>query len=72
MSANQSIEQELADLWFDLVSTKFPTMTCANVLSLRIVGATDWCVGHESEAATLFEKFVMMKTLKELKYEDEK
>lgn len=69
---NQNTNQELADLWFDLVSAKFPNMTYDGMLTLRIVGATEWGLGHENEAATLFEQFVMMKRLKDLKYEDEK
>ena len=74
MSANQSIDShdEITELWFNLVESKYPNMPIAKIYELRITGATEWCFGHENEAATLFEQFIMMKTLKELKYEDEK
>lgn len=71
MSENQNTDRELNELWFNLASAKFPDMTYDGMLTLRLVGATEWCFGHENEAATLFEQFIMMKELKDLKYEGE-
>ena len=68
---NTEIHHELNLLWYDLASAKHPNMRYDEMLTLRMIGSTDWCMKVESDAATLFEQFVMMKKLKDLKYEGE-
>jgi len=73
MSAKQNTNpsDDIADLWLSIVETKYPKMPIREAINLRLIGASDWCSGFETEAATLFEQFVMMKKLKDLHYKDE-
>jgi hypothetical protein len=71
MSEKRSTDDGIWDLWLSIVESKYPKMPIQEAINLRVIGASDWCFGIESESATLFEQFVMMRHLKELRYEDE-
>lgn len=59
---NQSIDE----LWESLVKEKFPNATKQDLTEARITASIQWCFGEETVMSEIYDKFVMMKRLKDL------
>ena len=52
------------ELWLNIAREHFPTLKEEKVLALCMTAAGDWYHGSDTELATLFDQYVMVKTLK--------
>lgn len=65
LSTNQQI-------WLTLAQEHYPTLTEERVLALCMPAASDWYDGADTELATIFDQYVMLKTLRGNKSEQDR
>jgi hypothetical protein len=59
-------EAKLAEIWDGLVEEHYPNLMASQRLTLKTFASSDWLAGAETDLSDLFEKYVVIKTLKGL------
>jgi hypothetical protein len=59
--------EKLQDVWESLVKPKYPTLNEQQLIELRSQAAIDWLTDEETELSNLFDQYVMLKQLLDIK-----
>ena len=51
------------EIWLTLARERYPTLTEDQLMGLCMEAASSWYQGVETELTTLFDQYVMLKTL---------
>ena len=58
------------EIWESLARPAHPTYTDYQLRELKLAAAMDWLLDEDTEVAKLYDKFVMLKNLMEVTWED--
>jgi hypothetical protein len=58
-------------IWIEVLKTKVPDIKFDEAAALSMQAATDWYSGADTELANLFEQFIMLKTLKGMRDDEQ-
>jgi hypothetical protein len=61
--------ETLQDIWESLAKPKYPTLNSQQLVELRSKAAIDWLYDDETELYNLFDQYVMLKELLDIKSE---
>lgn len=52
------------DIWLELCKVEHPSITEDAARALSMKAASEWYIGSDTKLAEMFDKYVMLKTLK--------
>jgi hypothetical protein len=58
------------EIWLLLAKEKFPALTEAQLVNVKLNASMDWGCGMETELAKLFDSYIMMRNLYGIKQKD--
>lgn len=58
------------EIWESLARPAYPKYTDYQIRELKLAAAMDWLLDEDTEVAKLYDKFVMLKNLMEVTWED--
>ena len=59
--------ETLQDIWESVAKPKYPTLNSHQLLELRSEAAIDWLYDNETELCNLFDQYVMLRELLDIK-----
>ena len=59
--------ETLEDIWESLAKPKYPTFNSRQLIELRSEAAIDWLYDNETELYNLFDQYVMLRELLDIK-----
>jgi len=58
----------LQEIWESFAKPAFPTLSKHQLATLKMQAAMDWGCGVDSEGSRVYDQYVMMKNLMDVKY----
>jgi hypothetical protein len=58
------------EIWESLACPVYPTLTKHQLSALKMQAAVEWCLDEDTDDAKLYDKYVMLKNLMEVAWDD--
>ena len=59
--------ETLEDIWESVAKLKYPTLNESQLFDLRLKAAVEWFVDEDTELCKIYDQFVMLKQLLDIK-----
>lgn len=58
------------EIWESLARPEYPNLSRSEMAEFKIHSAMDWCMDEDTPGAKLYDKFVMMRNLMDVSWND--